>query len=934
MPYRELFESGYLTPAIEWIGEQIPGGFFIYRADEKMELLYVNNAVLRIFGCETRAEFNELTGNSFAGLVHPEDYETIRSSIERQIAETGNEKRDFVEYRVIRKDGTVRWVDDYGHFAQMPGYGDVYYVFISDITEKHRVREEKDRNALIYAGRIDQFNAMAEESLSVSRSNLTTGVILQARGRDLFDTDVAGGREEDSFNARLDSFILEADRKRYEDIFSAKKLIERFNQGESAIVFTGFCRRQSGKQCFVKFSRSLVPDPVSGDLIAFSVETESNTEKVEEVLNQKILAQQYDMVTYIVNGMYSVVIGDAARIGKGSIFPRERNGNYAAYLEEQVLPAASEEIHDRAELARALAFETVVEKLSREESYTVDMTCLIEGEIFNKRISFYAVDRDANFYLLLKSDVTDVLRQEQTRHRILTEALKEAEQANAAKTSFLSNMSHEIRTPMNAIIGLNSLALADPDLPEKTRSYLERIGKGARHLLDLINGILDMSRIESGRMVLRKSDFSLRLLLEQITTMVQSQCREKGIHFSCKIPEDDTWYFGDHMKLKQILINLLSNAVKFTEEGGSVTLSVKKGPAFERQTTLLFTVKDTGLGMDKDFLPRIFEPFSQEDGSRRNRFGSTGLGMAITKNLVDMMGGTIAVSSEKGVGTEFTVTVTLRQCDPVDNSEAIHAQHKVLAVAANSDDLAGIAIVLEEAGVTAETCVDASDALRAVELSFAKSEPFDLILVDEDIQELAPEALARAVRERAIGETVTAYLTNVKGSTLKEDPEIGVIGVIPKPLSVKAIRRLLKSRNKRENEQKKPAALEGKHILLAEDMPVNAEIMKELLAMRRMVVSHAENGRKALELFQNSEEGFFDAILMDVRMPVMDGLEATAAIRALPRPDAGTVPIIAVTANAFDEDVKQSLQAGMNAHLSKPVEPDRLYEILSELIPE
>ena len=402
------------------------------------------------------------------------------------------------------------------------------------------------------------------------------------------------------------------------------------------------------------------------------------------------------------------------------------------------------------------------------------------------------------------------MRETMAKNQALIEALGTAEEANKAKTAFLSNMSHEIRTPMNAIIGLDSLALSSDELPEETREYLEKISESASHLLSLINDILDMSRIEAGRLVLQREEFSFREMLDQINTMVMAQCADKGLHYECNvIGEISDYYIGDDMKLKQVLINILSNAVKFTDPPGEVTLSVERTAEYEDHSSIRFRIKDTGAGMDKTFVPRIFDPFTQEDSSRNSKYGSTGLGMAITKNIVELMNGTISVESEKGAGTEFTVVVTLT------NSESGRAAGK-----------------------------------------------------DDD-----------AVRET----TGTAEL-------------------------------------------------KGRHILMAEDVIVNAEIMKKIIQACEAEIDHAENGRAALDMFRSSPPGYYDAILMDVRMPEMDGLEAAQAIRALDRPDARTVPIIALTANAFDEDVQRSLQAGMNAHLSKPVEPGRLYRTLEELI--
>lgn len=383
-----------------------------------------------------------------------------------------------------------------------------------------------------------------------------------------------------------------------------------------------------------------------------------------------------------------------------------------------------------------------------------------------------------------------------------------AEENSRAKTSFLSNMSHEIRTPMNAIIGLDNIALRDPDLSAGTREHLKKIGASAKHLLALINDILDMSRIESGRMVLKDEEFLFRELIEQVNIIINSQCLDKGLNYTCLTGSDMCdYYVGDDMKLKQVLINILGNSVKFTEAPGDITLTVEQTEITDGKCTLKFIMRDTGIGMDKEYLPKIFESFSQEDATSTNRYGGSGLGMAITKNFVEMMGGSIEVESEKGVGSVFTVTVRLK----------------------------------------------------------------------ESKREYEPE---------------------------KEE----------------------------ESYLKNETNLEGKRILMAEDVDANAEILADLLELEGIESQRAENGQRAVEMFAEKPEGYFDAILMDVRMPVKDGLSATKEIRLLNRPDAKTVPIFAMTANVFDEDIKQSYAAGMNAHLSKPIEPDKLYATLREYI--
>ena len=417
----------------------------------------------------------------------------------------------------------------------------------------------------------------------------------------------------------------------------------------------------------------------------------------------------------------------------------------------------------------------------------------------------------------------NIYRVMQIRERKIEIEKARAEETSRAKSSFLSNMSHEMRTPMNAIIGLQSIALRDPELTPGTRDNLEKIGASADHLLGLINDILDMSRIESGRVALKNEEFSFKEFLDQINVIISGQCQDKKLHYKCDVVgEVKDYYVGDDLKLKQIMINILGNSVKFTESPGDVTFTVEQLSEEDGICRMRFIVQDTGIGMDPEYIPKIFETFSQEDVSNTNQYGGSGLGMAITKNLVDMMDGEILVESEKGAGSAFTVIVPLEIKKEAELSEDID-------------------------NITDETPAHAEEALSEEEIS---------------------------------------------------------------------------------------QTLSGKRVLMAEDVDQNAEILADLLELEDIHCAWAKNGEDAEMMFSKSEPGFYSAILMDVRMPVMDGLEATRAIRALDRPDAKTIPIIAMTANVFDEDVERSFEAGMDAHLSKPVEPDKLYETMARLIME
>lgn len=579
-----------------------------------------------------------------------------------------------------------------------------------------------------------------------------------------------------------------------------------------------------------------------------------------------------------------------------------------------------------------IAYRYLAVKNNREVFEMLKMTRIPHDEDINTRANELSVG-------IINIDAET--REDIAKRQALNDALKIAEQASKAKTAFLSNMSHEIRTPMNVIIGLGTLALHEQNLSDTIRDYLRKIETAAQHLLGLINDILDMSRIESGRMVVKNEEFSFPKLIEQINTIFSAQCKEKSLEYNCRVNgELDEYYIGDSIKLRQVLINILGNAVKFTPEGGSVDLIVEKTAEFDGQSTLKFIVKDTGVGMSKEYLPKIFEAFSQEDSSVKNKYGSTGLGMAITKSIIEMLNGKIEVDSEKGVGTTFTIAVTLRNSEKVVSNDDANIRLQDLSVLVIDDDKTACEhakLVLEQAGVAVDTVLSGKEALKMIKLRHARRNPYNLIVVDWQMPELNGMEVTRQIRSLIGNESAIIILTAYNWEDIADEAKAaGVDSFIAKPMFSSSLidefKNALNKRNDSSVEVKRKADLKGRKILLAEDVPVNAEIMIMVLKMREIEADHAENGRIAVEMFQKSPPNYYDAILMDMRMSEMNGLEATQAIRALDREDAKTIPIIALTANAFDEDVQRSLQAGLNAHLSKPVEPEKLFETLENMI--
>ena len=697
---------------------------------------------------------------------------------------------------------------------------------------------------------------------------------------------------------------------------------------------------------------------------ATEVENRVKQEEMEQklILQKKLLkeekqrTQQTKMITALSSDYRSVYYLDLDA-DEGVCYQSHKDldnglnvGETFRYL-EAVTQYAQQYVTDtyREEFLKFTQPESIREGLKTKNIISFRYTVFRHGKESYEMARFAGVrrpeDRDDNTVHAVGACFTNVdeeTRQAIAQNEALENALAAAEQASKAKTSFLSNMSHEIRTPMNAIIGLDHIALNDPEVTPKTRDYLTKIGYSAEHLLQLINDILDMSRIESGRMLLKNEDFSFSKLLEYINTVFSGQCSENGIDYRCHIiGHVDDHYIGDNMKLRQVLINILGNAVKFTPTGGCVSLTVERTAQYGGNSTLCFKIKDTGIGISKEFLPHIFDTFAQEDSSSTNKYGSSGLGLAITKSIAEMMNGRIQVDSEKGKGTVFTVTVTLRDAEDhteLKNRKELDPQDMTVLIV-DDDPVARehAGLVLEKAGIGSESAESGEEAIEKVKLRHARRAPYNLILIDWKMPGMDGVETARQIRSATGDESAIIILTAYNwDDVLDEAIEAGVDSFVSKPLFAANVLDEFHDAVKRKgivkDKDEEKVSLIGKRILLAEDVDINAEIIMMTLQMEGVESERAFNGLIALEMFFSHPEGYYDAILMDMRMPEMDGLEATRMIRKSDRRDAGKIPIIALTANAFDEDVQRSLQAGLNAHLSKPVKPEELFDILRGII--
>lgn len=510
-------------------------------------------------------------------------------------------------------------------------------------------------------------------------------------------------------------------------------------------------------------------------------------------------------------------------------------------------------------------------------------------------------------------------------------AKESAVKANQAKSEFLSNMSHDIRTPMNAIVGMTAIARSNIDDQEHVQNCLKKIAISSKHLLGLINDILDMSKIESGKMTLNIEQISLREILNGIATIVQPQMKTKKQKFDIYIHDIITEsVYCDSVRLNQVLLNLLSNAIKFTSEEGmiEIALSQVESPKGENFVRNIIQVKDNGIGMSKEFLPTIFDSFIREDNARVHKTEGTGLGMAITKYIVDAMNGSIEVESEKGKGTTFTITLDLEKALEIEE-EMILPNWKMLVV--DDDELLCETTVssLKSIGIDSEWTLSGQGAVDMAIHAHKKNNCYDVILMDWKLPDMDGIEAAKRIREE-LGDEIPILLVSAYDweDMEQEARKAGISGFISKPLFKSTLYYGLKKFVKNEiKDDKKPVEdipqsnLEGYHILLAEDNDLNWEIAEVLLSSIGATIDRAENGKICVEMLTESKPGSYDVILMDIRMPVMTGLEATVEIRKSEHPDKD-IPIIAMTADAFSDDMKKCLDCGMNAHIAKPIEID------------
>lgn len=682
--------------------DEMPGGFLIYHADGDERIIFANKALLRIFQCNTFKEFQELTNNSFTGVVHPDDLESVEQSIADQIADSHHDL-DYVEYRIMRKDGEIRWVEDYGHFVQTQSLGNVFYVFLSDTTEK------RNRHLM-------------EKAVLIS--------------------------EKEAKEAKIQNLIEEYDQER--------KIIDQ-EQLRRLEVIEGLS---------IDYASILYVDLATDKVVPYRLSVRTR--------------QQFH---------------DGQTVYKFSQFTMD-------YVNFWVHP------EDRALVSRVTAPEYIRQKLSTNKTFYINFRIMSNGapQYLQLRIVNVGNSNHVSQIVMGYRSVDEEILREREHQQVLERALNNARLANNAKNTFLSNMSHDMRTPMNAIFGYTALARQHVHNAEVALDYLDKIEISGSQLMELIEKVLEISWMESKDTKLSESECSLYEILQDLQKTIAPQASRKDISLSIQydgLKHSDV--YGDREKIRHFLLYLSNNAIKYTKNGGDISITVTETKQLPNDYSVYqFVVKDTGIGISKEFLEHIFEPFEREQNTTFSGIYGTGLGLTIAKHIVEMMDGTITAESIVGVGSTFTATLRLRV------------------------------------------------------------------------------------------------------QTMPQTPQADTDRMLTQ--------------------------LAGKKILLVDDNEINLEIESEILKDFGFLIETATDGNIAVETVKNSKPGEFALVLMDIQMPVMDGRQATKAIRQLDDPVLSCIPIVALSANAFESDKHLSLESGMNTHLTKPVDVPLLLDTIAQVL--
>ena len=923
------------------VNESIHSAPWTFECDETGRIVRVSwsHAFRQILGYHDALDFpNQL--DAWSELLHPEDKDRVMTLLLETVADKTNTTKFSMEYRLKLQNGPYQWFRTSAEvIRRLDGTASRVTGIIRNIEEEKQSRMQAQRAAAFHRAFT---NANLCEYYVNLEQNTFDAFKVEASLMTAFEQSQTW---DELIKFFVDNYVVEQDKQKVTDFYDRAYITEKLKGLETELCQD--CRIVlNGEERWV--SNVVMRGEIEDSEYAMIFLRDITESKAETARRMQMASD---------NASMDLLIKSMVRLLDRFVVCDLENDRYRFYnLQGEMIYAPTGTYHDFVEqvvakyktlepldaLAALISPENIRKNLQDENDIYKFEYCSIDENTY-KIASFIPLEWDGTKLvkaLLASMDVSQEKKAEIESHKALKDAYRAAENASRAKTEFLSNMSHDIRTPMNAIVGLTAIAGANIESQDRVVECLGKITKSSRHLLGLINEVLDMARIESGRMSLAEEDFSLPELVDNLLTLTKPAIDEHHHQLEVHVEHiEHEAVCGDSLRIQQVFVNLMSNAVKYTPDGGNITLTIKEKPnGFSELGCYEFSIEDNGIGMTPEFQKIMFEPFSRADDHRTTKVQGTGLGMAIARNIVNLMNGDIQVESAPNKGTKITVTVYLKLQENEKEQEKELLDLPVLVVDDDKTCCESTVATLQEIGIAGEWVLTGKEAVERCAARHKTGRDYFAVILDWKMPEMDGIATARRIRE-CVGEDVTIIiLTSFEFSEIEEEARAaGVDAFIAKPLFRSRLTATLRQFTSGKKEKNARNYLEdfaktdytGKRLLLVEDNDLNREIATEILGMTGVTVETAENGKIAVEKVAAAPENWYSLILMDIQMPVMNGYEATAAIRSLPG-SRGKVPIIAMTANAFAEDVQLAKNTGMNEHIAKPLDLNKLNDVLKQ----
>ena len=921
------------------VNESIHSALWYFECNENGEIVHVNwsHAFRQMLGYHDILDFpNKL--DSWSNLLHPEDYDRVMQLLLETIADKANTTKYNVEYRLKMQDGQYHWFRASAEvIRRLDGSANRIAGIISNIDAEKRSRMQAQRAAAFH--RAFTSANLCEYYVNLEKNTFDTFKVEPS----LMTAFEQSHTWDELIRFFVDNYVVEEDKKSVTDFYNRAYITEKLKgletelRQECRIVLDGEERWVSNVVMRGEIEDSEYAMIFLRDITESKAETARRMQMASDNASMDLLIKS--MVRLLDRFVVCDLENDRYRFynlqGEMIYAP---TGTYHGFVEQVV--AKYKTLEPLETINILITPENIRENLKSENDIYKFEYCSLDEKTY-KIASYIPLEwKNGKLVkvLLASMDVTQEKKAEIESRQALKEAYRSAENANRAKTEFLSNMSHDIRTPMNAIVGLTAIAGANIESRDRVIECLGKITESSRHLLGLINEVLDMARIESGKMTLAQEDFNLSELVDNLITLTKPVLDEHKHNFDIHINHiEHEAVCGDSLRIQQVFVNLMSNAIKYTPDGGNIIFSIEEKPnGFSELGCYEFTIEDNGIGMSPEFQKIMFDPFSRADDHRTTKVQGTGLGMAISRNIVNLMNGTIKVDSTLHKGTKITVTIYLELQEKEKEQDKNLMNLPVLVVDDDKTCCESTVATLKEIGITGEWVLSGREAVERCYARHELKNDYFAVILDWKMPEMDGIETARQIRKRIGKEITIIVLTSYEFSEIEEEAKAaGVDAFIAKPLFRSRLTATLRQFTSGRKEKTARNYLEelsesdytGKRILLVEDNELNREIGVEILQMTGAEVETAENGKIAVEKVEASPKGSYDLIFMDIQMPVMNGYEATAAIRSLPG-EKGKLPIVAMTANAFAEDVQLAKNTGMNGHIAKPLDMNKLNDVL------